>query len=661
MGSLKSFSETHHLEPAPFPYDSAIQERLVGVNGKFAMSARLYNRLTSLGRLVVLLAAYSTILLLSLVFALLLRFDFQVAPEFWTRFWHSLVWMLPLKLLALAFFGQFRTLLTYFSLPDAKRIAAAMAVSALVATTVWFALGGNGVVPRGVIVSDMVISFLGLTAFRTSLRLYRERLSAPSDGSPVSRKRRAAILGAGTAGAALLRDIQGRQGLGLDIVCFVDDDRAKIGGTLHGKQVLGPMRKLASLVEELDLQKIIIAMPTAKPAVIKRLVEQINILGIDHDILPSVAQLLHRQVTVSHLRRVDPEDLLGREAVALDHEGIKALIKGMAVMVTGAGGSIGSELCRQIAEQNPSRLILVERSEPALFAIEQELIGSHRHVDLVPCASSVCDEESISRVFAQYSPALVFHAAAHKHVPLMESQAAEAIRNNAIGTEITARLAAQHGAAKFILVSTDKAVNPTNVMGASKRLAELLLEHKSTEGTGCAFAAVRFGNVLGSSGSVVPTFRRQIGQGGPVTVTHPEVTRYFMSIPEAVGLILQSALQANGGEIFVLDMGQSVKIVDLARQMIELSGFKPDEDIKITFTGLRPGEKLYEEPIHEMENVEPTNHPKVRRLKNSRSAARCDLIDEMRAVYREAAGDGERLKQWLTAKIPEYRRDQARI
>lgn len=624
------------------------------------MSARLYNRLTSLGRLVVLLAAYSTILFLSLVFALWLRFDFQVAPEFWTRFWKSLVWLLPIKLVALALFGQFRTLLTYFSLPDAKRIAAAMGISALAASAAWFVLGGANVVPRGVIVSDMVISFLGLTAFRTALRVYREKLSAPVDGSTTSRKRRTAILGAGTAGAALLRDIQGRQGLGLDVVCFVDDDQAKIGGTLHGKQVLGPTRKLASLVEELDLQKIIIAMPTAKPAVIKKIVEQINVAGIDHDILPSVAQLLHRQVTVSHLRHVDPEDLLGREAVALDRKGISSLIKGKVVVVTGAGGSIGSELCRQIAEQNPARLILVERSEPALFAIEQELIGSHRHVELVTCASSVGDEESIARLFAKHRPSLVFHAAAHKHVPLMEGQPAEAIRNNAMGTEVVARLAAQHGAAKFILVSTDKAVNPTNVMGASKRLAEMLLEQKSTAGTDCAFAAVRFGNVLGSSGSVVPTFRRQISEGGPLTVTHPEVTRYFMSIPEAVGLILQSALQAKGGEIFVLDMGEPVRIVDLARQMIELSGFKPDDDIKITFTGLRPGEKLYEEPIHEMENVEPTSHPKLRRLRNNRTNGSGDLVAEMHAVYREAAGDGARLKAWLAEKIPEYGNGQGR-
>lgn len=618
------------------------------------MSARFYNRLTSFGRLVVLLAVYSAILFLSLVSAVLLRFDFQVGSEYWARLWKSLLWLLPLKLVALMFFGQFRALLTYFSLPDAKRIAGAMGISALVASAVWFFLGGVDVVPRGVIVSDMVISFLGLTAFRTALRTYREKLAAPAHGSTKSRRRRTAIFGAGTAGAALLRDIQGRQGLGLDVVCFVDDDQNKIGGTLHGKQVLGPTRKLAALVEELDLQKIIIAMPTAKPTVIKKIVEQINSVGIDHDILPSVAQLLHRQVTVSHLRHVDPEDLLGREAVSLDHAGISSLMKGKVVLVTGAGGSIGSELCRQIAEQNPAKLILVERSEPALFAIEQELLGSHRHVDLVPCASSVCDEDAMERIMAKHRPALLFHAAAHKHVPLMENQPAEALRNNAIGTDVVTRLALKHGVGKFVLVSTDKAVNPTNVMGATKRLAEMLLENYHQQSGGCAFAAVRFGNVLGSSGSVVPTFRRQIAEGGPVTVTHPEVTRYFMSIPEAVGLILQCALQAKGGEIFVLDMGEPVKIADLARQMIELSGFKPDEDIKISFTGLRPGDKLYEEPIHEMENVEPTSHRKIRRLRNNRSNASGDLARELVLVLQEDADDSTQLRAWLSVKIPEY-------
>jgi FlaA1/EpsC-like NDP-sugar epimerase len=619
------------------------------------MRAHLYNRLASLGRLVVLVAAYSTILAVSLVLALLLRFDFHVDAEYWSRLRNTAVWLMPLKVASLFLFGQFRTLLTYFSLPDAKRLAGAMGVCAVLALIVWFASDGAGVVPRGVIVSDMVISFLGLSALRTLLRIYRERLTATTGGSAAPRRRRTAILGAGSSGAALLRDIQGRQGLGLDVVCFIDDDRTKIGSSLHGRLVLGPTRKLGALAAELELQKVVIAMPTARPVVIKNLVEMANTAGLEHDILPSVAQLLHRQVTVSHLRRVDPEDLLGREPVELDHGGIEAFIKGKVVLVTGAGGSIGSELCRQIAERSPSKLVLVERSEPALFAIEQELLASYRHVELVLSASSVCDEAAMDRLVARTKPCLIFHAAAHKHVPLMENQPDEALRNNALGTETMARLAGEHGVSRFVLISTDKAVNPTSVMGATKRLAEMVVdEYQRQRGENCAYSAVRFGNVLGSSGSVVPTFRRQISEGGPVTVTHPEVTRYFMSIPEAVGLILQSALQSRGGEIFVLDMGEPIKIVDLARQMIELSGFKPDEDIKITFTGLRPGEKLYEEPIHEMENVEPTIHPKVRRLRNNRFHGSGDLAAEIHAIYREAAGDGRRLKVWLAAKIPEY-------
>jgi len=617
------------------------------------MIKSLQNRFAALGRVAVLAAAYAGIAFSSLVLALLLRFDFDVAPEYWQRFWSTLAWLLPLKLLALAVCGQFRSLLTYFSLPDAKNIALAVGFSGLVAIVVWFATGGSSVVPRGVIVSDAVISFLGLALLRTVLRIYRESLANTATSSS-GRRRRTAILGAGSAGAALLRDIQGRHGLGLDVVCFIDDDGAKIGGTLHGTPVLGPLKKLASVAAELDLQKVIIAMPTAKPSVIRKVIDQANAAGLDHDILPSVAQLLHREVTVSHLRPVDPEDLLGREAVALDKEGIAGLIKGKTVLVTGAGGSIGSELCRQIAAENPAKIVLVERSEPSLFAIEQELSSEHRHVQIVCSASGVCDEAAMESLLRKTRPALVFHAAAHKHVPLMEDQPAEALRNNSLGTEIMVRLAAAHGVAKFVLISTDKAVNPTSVMGATKRIAEMVIEEYHRKGSsGCACSAVRFGNVLGSSGSVVPTFRRQISKGGPVTVTHPEVTRYFMSIPEAVGLILQSAVLSEGGETFVLDMGDPVKIVDLARQMIELSGFAPEEDIKIVFTGLRPGEKLYEEPIHQAEDVGPTGHAKVRRLRNVRGISTEGLIAEL-ASFCAKPSDHDDVKHWLAAKVPEY-------
>jgi FlaA1/EpsC-like NDP-sugar epimerase len=619
------------------------------------MRQEIHQMLLATGRIVLLAAGYSVILFCALLAAFLLRFDFNVPAEFWPRFWSSAVWMLPLKLVLLGLFGQFRSLLTFFSLPDAKMIASAMGLAALVALVAWFLTQGLNVVPRGVIVTDALVSFLGLAGLRTALRLYREQVIGAGALS-LGHRRRTAIMGSGSSAALLLRDIQSRPGLGLEVVCFIDDDRRKIGSTLHGIPVIGPRSRLTKLAPALGLQKIIIAMSGASPGLIKEIVAELNALGLEHDILPSVAQVLHGEVTVSRLRPVDPADLLGREEVALDETGITDMIHGQVVMVTGAGGSIGSELCRQLAARNPEKILLVERSEPALFAIEQELKATHPHVTLVPRASDVCDRTSMRRLFSLHGPAFVFHSAAHKHVPLMEEQPAEALRNNVIGTLNLAQEAATHGTRKFVLISSDKAVNPANVMGATKRLAEMVLDEiRQKAPEGCVFCAVRFGNVLGSSGSVVPIFRQQIAAGGPITVTHPDVTRFFMSIPESVGLILQSAHQAQGGEIFVLDMGQAVKIDDLAKQMIELSGFVPGSDIKITYTGLRPGEKLHEEPIHEMETVEETEHPKVRRLRNARGISMAELTDELSSGLDAITGDPSDLRAWLAARIPEYR------
>jgi FlaA1/EpsC-like NDP-sugar epimerase len=351
---------------------------------------------------------------------------------------------------------------------------------------------------------------------------------------------------------------------------------------------------------------------------------------------------------------VQIEDLLGRAEVEIDGETIRHMITDRVVMVTGAGGSIGSELCRQIASFGPRKLLMVERSEPALFPIEQELIEHHKP-RLVPLVADILDPSRMEDIFREHRPAAVFHAAAHKHVPLMEAQPREAIRNNVFGTTQVAELAQRYGAERFLLVSTDKAINPTNVMGATKRMAEIRVQAmQKPAGNGTLFAAVRFGNVLGSSGSVVPTFARQIAAGGPVKVTHPDVTRYFMTIPEAVTLVLQSASQAQGGDIFVLDMGQPVKIVDLARQMIELSGLKPEDDIEIQFTGLRPGEKLFEELSHSGENISATAHPKIMRFMST------PLSDEQAASYLDELRTGiecssvEDLKVLLHRLIPEY-------
>jgi FlaA1/EpsC-like NDP-sugar epimerase len=606
-------------------------------------------------RFVALLLAYACILLVSLVFSLLLRFDFSVPQQYWVAFGGWGPGVVLFKLIFLGIAGQYRSLLTFFSFPDAKRLFIALGVAAVIEAVLWFVLRGQGMPPRGVIAVDFILSFVGLVGMRMVMRIMRESYTGKPDSQLPKSRKRTAILGAGSAGGALAREIQTKPGLGLDVVCFIDDDHQKIGKSMHGREVVGSRLELAEIVSRLSIDKCIIAMPNASPAVIKETVGVLTGIGIEHDILPSIDQLLHRKVTVSHLRHVSPEDLLGRDPVALDDKAIAEVINNKVILVTGAGGSIGSELCRQIAAFHPKKLLILERSEPVLFAIEQELKKDFQWLDVTPLAASVCNEEQISSIFAAHNPACVFHAAAHKHVPLMEAQPAEAILNNAMGTLIVSQAARKAGCERFVLVSTDKAVNPTNVMGATKRLAELVLNAmQNSDGNRTKFSSVRFGNVLGSSGSVIPTFRQQIIAGGPVTVTHPDVVRYFMSIPEAVGLILQSATQSQGGEVFVLDMGEPIRIQDLARQMIELCGFVPDEDIKIEFVGLRPGEKLYEEPIHKGENIEPTVHKKIHRLTNHlQGGSAVENLEKLKgSLYQKNSIE---LKQWLSQEIPEYK------
>jgi len=601
-----------------------------------------------------LAATYAVIIFVCLWFSVLLRFDFEVPGSYWKGFQTTLVWLVPLKLVTLILFGQFRSLLTFFSLSDVKRLFFAMGLAGLVSLGFWYVSAGTLVVPRAVILTDFILSSAALVALRTGMRIYREQM-VESGTHPQTNRRRVAIIGAGSAGSALFREILSKPGLGMDVVCFVDDDPAKIAGTLHGRQIAGRRTDLPRLIENLNISRAIIAMPTASPAVIRETVGILNNAGIEHDILPSVTQILHKQVSVSHLRHVEPEDLLGRKPVALDETGISELIRGKTVMVTGAGGSIGSELCRQVAFHCPARLVLVDRSEPSLFQIEQELRILAPALCIEALASSVTQQQRMEDTFRRFRPAIVFHAAAHKHVPLMENQPIEAILNNCYGTFVVAKLAAENQVEKFVLISSDKAVNPTNVMGATKRFAELVISELNHQKSGTAFSAVRFGNVLGSSGSVIPIFRSQISAGGPVRVTHPDITRYFMSIPEAVGLVLQSAWQSHGGEIFVLDMGDPVKIVDLARQMIELSGLKPDVDIKIEFSGLRPGEKLFEEPIHANENVCRTAHPKILLLRDQNTSRADPVIDDLSVLIRAMpAWEADAIKEWLSARIPEY-------
>lgn len=605
-------------------------------------------------RTAVLLLAYGGVFLLTHELAYQLRFDFEVPRASEESLKYGWLITLPIKLAALWLFGQFSSLLGFFALPDVWRVIGAMGAASAVVYLGNFLVIWPMNLPRGCMLIDFVLSTVGVGLVRVGFRMMRERLRA-ADSPSTLRARRVGIIGAGEVGASLAKDLLSRRGLGLHPVLFFDDDPQKWRSSVHGIPVVGRPELLRDSTFPNRLDEAIIAMPTAPAKRIGEIVRLLQDVRLKFETVPSVDQLATGKVRVSQLRPVEIQDLLQREPVELETESIQQLIRDQVVMVTGAGGSIGSELCRQIAEHNPRSLLLVEQSEVQLFLIEQELLErGHRGV-VMPVIASVLDHSRMEYVFGRYKPDLVFHAAAHKHVPMMESQPGEALKNNALGTARLADMALEQGVKRFVLISTDKAINPTNVMGASKRLAEIYLQALAAGNPGrTKFMAVRFGNVLGSSGSVVPVFTKQIAAGGPVTVTHPEVTRYFMTIPEAVGLVLQSAVMGDGGEIFVLDMGRPVKIVDLARQLIRLSGLEPEEDIEIRFTGLRPGEKLFEELSHSAENHESTSHPKVMRFL---SPAR--PLGEVRAAFETLAGElhsleRNQLKLRVKELVPEY-------
>ena len=562
----------------------------------------------------VLMCVYALELSASLWLAYELRFDFMVEPNFQKERLFVLCWLVPLQLVLLGLFHQLNTLLGYFSTPDLGRMFQALTISAITALVVWGVWGQGVAPPRGVIVLDFIFCLVGLTGARLALRTLRESLTVSSKSNG-GRKRRVAIIGAGDAGAVMAHELSLKPGYGLEPVAFFDDEQHKWHSRVHGIPVLGPPERLVDVRAKLDIQEAIIAMPSA-PA--KRIGEIVRLLRQAHVVCktgPSLDQLVLGQIRVSQLRNVEVTDLLGREKVELETENIRQTLQDRAVMVTGAGGSIGSELCRQIATYHPRQLILLDRSEPNVFQIEQELIGLGHRERIMPVVADISDRPRMEQVFSTFHPQIIFHAAAHKHVPMMEHQPGEAVKNNSLGTAQLADLALEFGVDRFTLISTDKAINPTSVMGATKRLAETYIQALyAAHPDKTKFMAVRFGNVLGSSGSVIPLFHKQIAEGGPVKVTHPEMTRYFMTIPEASMLVVQSAVQGTGGEIFVLDMGKPVKIVDLARQMIELSGLKPDEDIQIEFIGMRPGEKLFEEISRTGENFAPTTHSKIFRF-----------------------------------------------
>jgi FlaA1/EpsC-like NDP-sugar epimerase len=522
-----------------------------------------------------------------------------------------------IEIVCLYVFGQFSILLSYFRMPDFYRVSLAMTLASSLIIIYWYVnllFGLNlAVIPRGIIMGNFIVSIVALSSFRMLFRVLKEKKSGTfSSGKD---QMRVAIVGAGDVGSQLAADMLARGYMKMRPVIFLDDDRSKWKHNIHGIPVLGSPDELARVKELFGIESIIIAMPTAATKRVRDIVDMANDLGVKVHTVPSMAELATGRVNTTKIRQVQIEDLLGRKPVSLDTDNIRQMIAGNVVMVTGAGGSIGSELVQQIASYDPSKVVLVEQSEFAMFTLEERLKGVGLNSVVLPVVVNICDLPNMSRLMQEQKPDLIFHAAAYKHVPIMERQPATALVNNSFGSAGLAELASEFGVKRFVLISTDKAINPTNAMGASKRLAEIYMQALNDKpGNTTRFMAVRFGNVLNSSGSVIPTFRKQIEAGGPVTVTHPEVTRYFMTIPEAVGLVLQCGTLGQGGEIFVLNMGTPIKIVDMARQMIRMSGMRPDVDIDIKFIGLRPGEKLYEELRHNKEQHTQTSHERIFRF-----------------------------------------------
>ena len=581
-----------------------------------------------------------------------LRFNLEMPPgEFLRGAIDALPGVLAVHAVAFWSLGLYRGLWRYASLPDLRRIVAAVGLAAL-AVPALLTLAAQGTpVPRSVYLITPILLAGAMCGSRLLYRAWKERqllgLVRYPQAAPVL------VLGAGSAAANLMRELaHSRQ---WRVVGLLDDDEAKHGSEIQGAKILGTLDETARMAGRLGVTQAIIAMPGATHRQRKRAVDLCNAAGLAVMTVPSYADLVSGKLTVSALRNVELDDLLGRDPVALDDAGLRALIEGRCVLVTGAGGSIGSELCRQIVRYRPARLVMLDLSEFALYAIEQEFRDRHPDVVVSPQIGDAKAAARVEDLFARYRPQLVFHAAAYKHVPLLEGgNAFQAVANNVLSTVVTARAALAAGTEKFVLVSTDKAVNPTNVMGASKRLAELACQALERAG-GTQFITVRFGNVLGSTGSVIPRFREQIARGGPVTVTDERMTRYFMTIPEAAQLVLQAALMGKGGEIFVLDMGEPVRIVDLARQLIRLSGFA-EGDIRIEYTGLRPGEKLYEEPLADAERTLPTPHPKLR-VARANASANHALLEDVIAWISAARDPGpeavrERLRAWLPEYVP---------
>ncbi len=580
------------------------------------------------------------------------RFNFNIPVSFFSDMWLNLAWVLPLQVSLFFIFGLYHGVWRFASTPDLKRIVKAVGMGALLVAAVYSMVKPFGVIPRSVLLLDPILLLLFMGASRFTYRAIKEyRLygKTGAKGKPVI------ILGAGEAAVNLVKDLTRSEAW--QVVGLLDDDKTIHGRQLLGVKVLGSIEELPKLASQYQVNHVIIAMPSAEHQARRTVMELADQSELAVLTVPAFDDLMSGKVSVSQIRKVEVEDLLGREPVDLDTMGLHDLIEGHAVLVSGAGGSIGAELCRQIIKYQPRKLICLDISEFSLYQIEQEF-SKHKltsEIEVAYVTSDVKNEKRIKTLLRQHNPKIVFHAAAYKHVPLMENtNVAEALSNNVVGTHTIASACKEADVERFVLISTDKAVNPTNVMGASKRLAEMVCQGLQGE-SGTKFVTVRFGNVLGSSGSVIPKFREQIASGGPVTITHPDITRYFMSIPEAAQLVMQAGVMGTGGEIYVLDMGEPVKIVSLAKDMIHLSGLQEDE-VEIIFTGLRPGEKLYEELLADDEHTLPTPHQKLR-IAVARSADMVWVSKLLKWIESIHDAEEQAIKAGLKAWVEEYEVD----
>ena len=594
------------------------------------------------------------IVILASVGGLVIRFEFNLlaVPKYYIGIvWETLPITLLTAILVFYIFRLYSSLWSYAGATELMYLTAACIVDALL-NTVNILLNYREQeypMPRSWYFLYGVLLWVFMFISRYSYRGIRTLMNRKSN---TNKQKRVLVVGAGEAGNSIIKEIINSRLINMHVVGIIDDNKSKLGKYLHGVKVLGDRNDIIQLAKDYLVDEIIIAIPTASPQEMKEILDICKQTGCELKRLPGMYQLVNGDVSISKLKDVDVNDLLGRDPIRVDLDSIMEYVSGKVIMVTGGGGSIGSELCRQIASHHPKQLLIIDIYENSTYDIQQELKRNYPDLDLVVLIASIRNTKRMDMIFEKYHPEIVYHAAAHKHVPLMEDSPNEAVKNNVLGTWKIVQAADRYQVKRFVMISTDKAVNPTNIMGATKRICEMIIQTYNNRSK-TEYVAVRFGNVLGSNGSVIPLFKKQIEAGGPVTVTHPDIIRYFMTIPEAVSLVLQAGAYAKGGEIFILDMGEPVKIVDLARNLILLSGHKPDEDIKIVFTGLRPGEKLYEEMLMKEEGIQDTDN-KLIHIGKPIQMDEEKFLQQLEEIKENVVTEPDDIREWVQKIVPTY-------